>query len=103
MIHDPHKIDDLALLIQQRNAVRSRVRVKHFVKWSSLAASLPDVRAPIAGIWGEHDVTSTPELARNKLRQFQPDAPFELVAGAGHWVQYEAAETVNRMLQELLA
>ncbi len=103
MIHDPRKVDDLALLIQQRNAVRSRVRVKHFAKWSSLAACLPHVRAPIAGIWGEHDVTSTPELARDKLRQFQPDAPFELVAGAGHWVQYEAAETVNRLLRELLA
>jgi pimeloyl-ACP methyl ester carboxylesterase len=103
MIHDPAKVDDLALLVQQRNAVRSRVRVKHFVKWSSLAACLPSVKAPIAGIWGEHDVTSTPELAREKLRQFQPGAPFELVAGAGHWVQYEAAETFNPLLRGMLA
>jgi pimeloyl-ACP methyl ester carboxylesterase len=103
MIHDPAKVDELALEIQTRNAMRSRVRIKHFAKWSSLALALPHVRTPIAGVWGEHDVTCTPVLAKEKLRQYQPQAPFELVPDAGHWVQYEAPVPFNRALRTLLA
>jgi 2-hydroxy-6-oxonona-2,4-dienedioate hydrolase len=103
MIHDPDKIDDLALHIQSRNAMRSRIRSKHFAKPSTLADCLPAVKARIAGIWGEHDVTCTPELAIEKLRQFQPQAPVEIMPGAGHWVQYEAADAFNRRLLALLA
>ena len=103
MIHDPGKVDDLALAIQAKNAMRSRIRSKHFARMSTLAECLPDVKARLAGIWGEHDVTCTPELAKEKLRKFQPHAPFEIVRGCGHWVQFEAAETFNRLLVVLLA
>jgi len=103
MIHDPGKVDNLALHIQHRNAMRSRIRGKHFAKLGTLAECLPDVAARMAGIWGEHDVTCTPLLAKEKLRQFQPQAPFEIVPDAGHWVQFEAAETFNRLLRSLLA
>jgi pimeloyl-ACP methyl ester carboxylesterase len=37
-----------------------------------------------------------------KLRQFQPQASFDVFEGAGHWVQYEAAEQFNRRLRELV-
>ncbi len=102
MIHDTSKIDDLALDMQAQNAVRSRVRGKHIVKTSSLAQCLPDVKARLAGIWGEHDVTSPSALVADRLRQFQPQALVEIVPGAGHWVQFEAADTVNRLLPALL-
>jgi pimeloyl-ACP methyl ester carboxylesterase len=103
MLHDPQKVDDLALHIQAKNAMRSRVRSKHFAKMSTLAQCLPDVRASLAGVWGEHDITCTPELAKEKLRHFQPQAPVEIVAGAGHWVQFEAADVFNHLLRTLLA
>jgi pimeloyl-ACP methyl ester carboxylesterase len=103
MIYDRAKIDALALHIQTRNAVRSRIRVKHFAHRSALAECLPQVSARIAGIWGEHDVTAAPEPAREVLRGFQPQAPFAVVPGVGHWVQYEAADTVNRLIAEQLA
>ena len=49
-------------------------------------------------------VTIGPYLAerRERLRQFQPGAPFEIVPGAGHWVQYEASEQFNRLLRTVL-
>jgi pimeloyl-ACP methyl ester carboxylesterase len=82
--------------------VRSRVRGKHIVKTSSLAACLPHVKARLAGIWGEHDVTSPSDLLADRLRQFQPQAEVEIVPAAGHWVQYEAAELFNQRLPALL-
>ena len=36
------------------------------------------------------------------LRRFQPDLDFRIVAGAGHWVPYEAPDQVNAMLIEML-
>jgi pimeloyl-ACP methyl ester carboxylesterase len=78
------------------------VRGKHIVKTSSLAACLPQVKARLAGIWGQHDVTSSSNLVADRLRQFQPQAEVEIVPAAGHWVQYEAASLFNRRLPLLL-
>jgi pimeloyl-ACP methyl ester carboxylesterase len=35
------------------------------------------------------------------LRSIQPGARFEVIPGAGHWVQFEAAERFNPLLAEL--
>jgi pimeloyl-ACP methyl ester carboxylesterase len=104
MIHDPHKIDELAVEVQSRNAGRSRLRGKHVSHTGALERCLTGFAGRLAGIWGEHDATAAPHLAerRERLQQFKPGAPFEIVPGAGHWVQYEAHETVNRRLRELL-
>jgi pimeloyl-ACP methyl ester carboxylesterase len=102
MIHDITKVDALAIYMQEQNAVRSRIRGKHIVKTSSQAQCLPDVKARLSGIWGEHDVTSPSNLVADRLQQFQPQAVVEIVPGAGHWVQYEAATLFNRQLPALL-
>jgi 2-hydroxy-6-oxonona-2,4-dienedioate hydrolase len=104
MIHDPRKIDDLALYIQAQNAARSRVRGKHLAQPLTLSRCLPGFKGRLAGIWGEHDATAVPYLAerRERLRQFQPEASFDVVPGAGHWVQYEAPEPFDRRLRELV-
>jgi len=104
MIHDPGKIDELAVHVQKINAERSRVRGKHVSHTGALADCLPDFQGRLAGIWGEFDATAVPYLAERgqRLRQFQPQASFDIVAGAGHWVQYEASERFNRRLSELV-
>ena len=104
MIHDPAKIDALAVHMQQANAERSRIRGKHVSHTGTLAESLIGFRGRLAGIWGEFDATAVPYVAERgeKLRQFQPQASFEIFPGAGHWVQYEAAERFNRRLRELV-
>jgi 2-hydroxy-6-oxonona-2,4-dienedioate hydrolase len=104
MIHDPQSIDALAVEVQSRNAAVSRIRGKHVSHTGSLANCLPGFTGRLAGIWGEHDPTAAPYLAerRERLQSFQPGAPFDIVPGAGHWVQYEAYETVNRRMRELL-
>ena len=42
------------------------------------------------------------ELVAQRLREFQPQATFDMVPGAGHWVQYEAADLFNRRLRARL-
>jgi pimeloyl-ACP methyl ester carboxylesterase len=104
MIHDAQKIDALAVEVQSRNAAVSRIRGKHVSHTGTLANCLPAFTGRLAGIWGEHDPTAAPYLAerRERLQAFKPGAPFDIVPGAGHWVQYEAYETVNRRMRELL-
>jgi len=103
MIADPAKIDELAVYIQSQNAPRGRVRSRRFSRADTLARALPLVRAQLDGIWGGRDATAYPHLDERArvLRSFQPGARFEVIAGAGHWVQYEAADRFNQVLAEI--
>jgi pimeloyl-ACP methyl ester carboxylesterase len=104
MIADPAKIDELAIYIQAWNAPRGRVRSRRFSRADTLLRALPQVAARLAGIWGERDATAWPHLDERArtLRRFQPDARFEVIPGAGHWVQYEAADRFNPLLAEII-
>jgi 2-hydroxy-6-oxonona-2,4-dienedioate hydrolase len=104
MIHDQAKIDALAIHMQKINAERSRIRGKHVTHTGALAEGLSGFAGRLAGIWGEFDATAVPYMAERaeKLRQFQPQAAFDVFPGVGHWVQYEAPEPFNRRLRELV-
>jgi pimeloyl-ACP methyl ester carboxylesterase len=104
MIQDPAKIDALAVYVQSRNAEQSRVRGKHVSHTGALSRCLPGFAGRLTGIWGEFDPTAAPYLAerRERLRQFRPDASFDIIPGAGHWVQYEAHEVFNERLRQLV-
>ncbi len=105
MIADPSKIDELAVYIQSQNAPRGRVRSRRFSRTDTLARALPLVKARLDGIWGERDATARSHLEERArvVRSFQPGARFEVIAGAGHWAQYEAADRFNQVLAEIAA
>jgi len=105
MIADPGKIDELAVYIQAQNAPRGRVKSRRFSRADTLARALPLVKARIDGIWGERDATAYPHLddRARALHNIQPDARFEVIPGAGHWVQYEAADRFNPLLADIAA
>ncbi|HTV88394.1 MAG TPA: alpha/beta fold hydrolase [Stellaceae bacterium] len=102
MIANAENIDELALYLQQTNHARARMRSRRFSRSDALARALPRVTARLDGIWGERDATAYPHLdARERaLRSFQPEARFAVVPGAGHWVQYEAADGFNALLAQ---
>jgi 2-hydroxy-6-oxonona-2,4-dienedioate hydrolase len=104
MIADPARIDDLALHLQAENASRGRTKSPPIARTDTLARKLPQVQARFAGIWGERDATAMDDLpARARLlRGIQPDAPFVVIADAGHWVQFEAPDAFNAALLDLL-
>ena len=103
MIADRGKIDELAVYIQAQNAPRGRVKSRRFSRADTLARALPLIKARIDGIWGERDATAYPHLddRARALRIVQPGARFEVISGAGHWVQYEAADKFNPLLTEI--
>ena len=103
MIADPAKIDELAVYIQAQNAPRGRVKSRRFSRADTLARALPLIKARIDGIWGERDATAYPHLddRARALRNVEPGARFEVIPGAGHWVQYEAADKFNPLLSNI--
>jgi pimeloyl-ACP methyl ester carboxylesterase len=103
MIADPVNIDELAVYIQSQNAPRGRVKSRRFSRADTLARALPSVKARLDGVWGARDATAYPHLEdrARALRSIQPGARFEVIPGAGHWVQFEAAERFNPLLAEL--
>ncbi len=105
MIADPRKIDELAVYIQAQNAPRGRVKSRRFSRADTLVRALPLVKARLDGIWGGRDATAYPHLDERArtLRKVQPDARFEIIEGAGHWVQYEAADRFNPLLADILS
>lgn len=102
MIHDPAKIDELALWLQKTNHARARMRSRRFSRSGALVEALPRIKARIDGIWGERDATAYPHVdeRRRLLQEVQPGARFTVVPGAGHWVQFEAADAFNRIITE---
>ncbi len=105
MIADPDKIDELALYLQKTNHARARMRSRRFSRSGALVEALPRITARLDGIWGERDRTAYPHLAERArvLREFQPNARFAVVPGAGHWVAFEAADRFNALIAEFAA
>jgi len=105
MIADQAKIDALALAIQEWNTRHSRLKTPTLSRSGALPNALARVTARVNGIWGELDAPANPraKLRVAALRELRPDADVRMIEGAGHWVAYEAPETFNAMLQEMLA
>ena len=105
MIADPDKIDELALYLQKTNHAHARMRSRRFSRSGALIEALPKVKARLDGIWGERDATAYPHVDERAriLRGIQPAARFAVVPGAGHRVQFEAADPFNALLAGFVA
>jgi pimeloyl-ACP methyl ester carboxylesterase len=103
MLHAEAAVDDLALHVQASNVPRTRVQPAPLVMPDKLLEALPNVRAQIDLIWGEHDrAHPDPELQASVVRRFKPGATLQVIEGAGHWVMYEKAAAFNERLIRLL-
>jgi pimeloyl-ACP methyl ester carboxylesterase len=98
MLHQPGQIDALALQVHTSSCMRTRFRSKALSRAGGLGAMLKDVEAKTLVVWGEHDVTADPEAIIRVLREDCPEVQTHIVPGAGHWVQYEAADDINQLL-----
>ena len=104
MIADEEKVDDLAVFVQMENIRRARFKSGTIPESDILLRALPAIRSPIAWIWGGRDafVGAQLEERRRLLASVQPDPDFRVIAGAGHWMVYEAADEVNATLLDVL-
>lgn len=104
MIADPQRVDDLAVFLQMENIRLARFKSGTIPASDTLLRALPAVRARLASILGGRDAFMAARLEdyRRVLASVQPDLDFRVIAGAGHWAIYEAADAVNRTLGDVL-
>jgi len=73
--------------------------------WGNLGESIPfpKINIPTLQIWAEDDMFLGKELTEG-TKEFVVDAPFSLnvIPNCGHWVQQEAPEEVNQIMEEFL-
>jgi pimeloyl-ACP methyl ester carboxylesterase len=106
MLHNPEALDDLALRLHTANVQRDRMPRRRLSSTDILAQTLPKLQARVSAIFGEHDA-----LYRGRLSELAQTMPslasswgqWQVVPGAGHWVQYEAAAGFNTTLLDILS
>lgn len=104
MIADPARIDPLATAIQDWNSRHARLDSRPIGVSDLLLPALPDVEAPVTGIWGarDHAMQGEPSRAEAALRAVRPDADFRVIADSGHWVAYETSDAFAQALHATL-
>ena len=100
MLHDHGLIDGLALQVHIANVQRDRAPRRRLARTDILARTLPRLPCPVYAIYGEHDVLYRGHL--DPLERAFTAAPdfrgLTRIAGAGHWVQFEAPEAFDAAL-----
>ncbi len=105
MFADPAAIDDTALAIQMANTARARARGRSYSRSDALAKASARIQARhMIAIWGEQDAYARRDLPAYEaaVSRLRPDIQIRRVASAGHWVQYEAAQSFNATILESL-
>lgn len=97
MIHDRDKIDDLAVYLQTWNTRRARFNSPQFALSTRVLDSLAVIEAPVSVMYGEFDAPAWPnfDVREARLKDACPELEFAIIPGAGHWLQYEAADVFN--------
>ncbi len=103
MLHAEASVDALALAVHGRACLGTRFRSKAIARAPGTRAAIDAFGGPVLLIWGEHDITAVPAEAAALLASPHPGSATQVIGGAGHWVQYEQAEAVNRQVADWLA
>jgi pimeloyl-ACP methyl ester carboxylesterase len=90
--------DALAVEIHTRSCLHTHFHSRSISLAGGLFDRLRRIEAPLWLVYGEHDVTATPADIVAALSLAQIEARTDIVAAAGHWVQYQAAERIDAML-----
>ena len=105
MLHDERKLDELARAVHRLNVARDRMPRRRLSGTPIVANALPHLACPVHVIYGEWDalyqgcMSEVEKLFKNVTPQL---ATWQLVSGAGHWVQFEAPEAFQLALKKTL-
>lgn len=95
-------IDALALQVHTVSCLQTRFRSRHLSLGAQIGPLLESLPAHLWLAWGAHDVTSDPPAVMRTLAAGHPARSARIIDGAGHWLQYEHADTVNPLLRDWL-
>jgi 2-hydroxy-6-oxonona-2,4-dienedioate hydrolase len=96
--------DSDTVCLHLENLERGRFPSRRLSWQDRIEADIASVSCPIQMIWGLADRMATPSVpARvDRIRGWRPDIRFDLIGGAGHWVQYECAPEFDATLLAFL-
>jgi pimeloyl-ACP methyl ester carboxylesterase len=81
------------------NYYRANLKPENLVEPSIV---VPSVQAPTMGIWSSGDVALLEEQMTGSAKFVESSFRYERVEGAGHWMQLEQPEALNRLLVDFL-
>jgi pimeloyl-ACP methyl ester carboxylesterase len=105
MLHDASKLNELAMAVHRLNVTRDRMPRRRLSGTPIVANALPRIECPVHVIYGEWDalyegcMAEVEKLFKNVTPRL---ASWQLVSGAGHWVQFEAPEAFQLALKKTL-
>lgn len=91
---------DLALAIQSYNSETARLRARNLYDNETVQQMLTRFPVPVSALWGDQDALTKGHLPTisSALRQADQNVDIKVLAGMGHWVQFEAPDAVNRFI-----
>jgi len=107
MFAESTEVDDEALEIHTAACQATRFRSKVISRMGGLQKAVSRFEGPLLMAWGDADVTVTPTEIPGIIRASRPSCNAQCLDGhtrvcvipaAGHWVQYEASQSVNELL-----
>lgn len=99
MIYADEQIDPFALGIHTYSCINTRFRSRGISGRGLLGPALDLYKGETFLIWGEHDVTCTPEYLMTHMVEGQARRHGVILPDVGHWVNFEASEPVNTLLK----
>lgn len=105
MLHDAALIDEETLVLHALNVARDRLPRRRLSRTDILAQALPQVKVPVAAIYGRHDplyVDKLDELHTLMKQQCVHGLHWQVIEDAGHWVQHEDPVRFCAALQQAL-
>jgi pimeloyl-ACP methyl ester carboxylesterase len=103
MLHEEKNITPELLAMQEHNVLRDRLRRRRIARSDVLLSLQKHWTCEVHGIWGQRDALY--EGALHLIPDLLIDCQlkqFDIIEGAGHWVQFEAADAFNQILQARL-
>jgi len=96
MLHSEVNTDALAYEAYAQCTTITRYRSRGEIQRRRLKDILSDYTQPVLFMWGEKDVTATPEETR--FLETGPNRTAKVIPGIGHWIQCEAPAIINAEL-----
>ena len=100
MIYADAHIDTFAMGIHTYSCIHTRFRSRGISGRGLLGPALDEYSGEALIIWGEHDITCTPEYLMTHMIDGHARRQGLILSGVGHWVNYEAVEPVNILLKD---
>ncbi len=99
MVHDENHISSDLLAMQDHNVLRDRLRRRRIARSDVLLSLQNQWKCEVHGIWGEKDALYEGSLhLLPELLSGCQLMNLDVIEGAGHWVQFEAADAFNHIL-----